>query len=216
MPQVPSCKAEMADAPLESMASTRGPRPSDLRLRKMLVALMAVAILFGLATWGGWVKRDAVLYLSVAVVAVVFSSAARHTLLGVWAIFMSFCLGLILADIIFGRYPVANVNPRSVWLFTPLLLSSAAFLRGYTRATAWSLVISLVLIELFIVAVPIYGHGCSTLFQALAPEYREKVFKSLQDLFPIQRWYIVAPWLLGIVAGEVILRRRKPSSNVSQ
>ena len=51
-------------------------------LRRMFIATTAVAAVFGLAVWGGWVHSDAVVYLSIAVVAAVFSSIARRTLLG--------------------------------------------------------------------------------------------------------------------------------------
>ena len=90
------------------------------------------------------------------------------------------------------------------------------FLRLCARATAWSLVASLVMIELFITAVIIYTYGCPTLFQALTPEYREGVFHHFLTWFPEQRWYIAAPWLLGIVVGETVTRLRKPSSGASE
>ena len=65
-------------------------------LRRMFIATTAVAAVFGLAVWGGWVHSDAVVYLSIAVVAAVFSSIARRTLLGgcvILALWLSFVLG---------------------------------------------------------------------------------------------------------------------------
>jgi hypothetical protein len=118
-----------------------------------------------------------------------------------------------LASFLFGS---GRTEQTDVWIFAPLVIFSAVLLRAYIRADGWSLLGSLLLIELFIVAIIIYTYGCPMLHYALAAEYREGVFHHFLEYFPEQRWYIAAPWLLGIVVGEVIVRCRKPSSSQSE
>jgi hypothetical protein len=193
--------------------------PNSLRwrfsLRQMFVAVAGIAILFGWVTWDGWVKSDAVAYLSIAFLASVFSRGARRAVVGACVIFVAFLFSAFLADFVFGPHCRA-INPLAllVWAFVPILFLSAVVLRLYARATVWSLLGSLILIELYIAAMIIYSCGCITLFQALASEYH--VLNRFPEKFPEQRWYIIAPWLLGTVAGEIIARRRKPSSGVPQ
>ena len=184
-------------------------------LRRMFIATTAVAILFAFAAWGGWVKSDAVVYLAIAVLTGVFWRAARHALIGAGMILGACWLAAFLAESI-SHYPGRTFDPRAVWIFAPLVFSSAALLRACARANVWSLLGSLLLIELFIVAIIIYTYGCPMLHCALAAEYREGVFHHFLECFPEQRWYIAAPWLLGIVVGEIILRRRKPSGGERQ
>ncbi len=183
----------------------------------MFVAITAVAILFGLAAWGGWVKSDAVVYLAIAVLAGVFWRAARHALIGTVMILGALWLTAFLAELIFSPSRGGSDNLRFIWIFTPLVLSSAVILRTWLRATAWSLIGSLVLVELFIAAVIIYLWGGSILLQTIATEYRDSTFRSFLSMhFSEQRWYIATPWLLGIAVGEIIVRRRKPSGGEPQ
>ena len=200
------------------LPSEENPTPAPSRwqfsLRQMFAATTAVAILFGVAASGGWVQSDAVVYLAMAILTGVFWRAARHALIGAGMIVGAFCLAEWVAESISPS--AAMFHPWVVWIFPPLVFSSAAFLRACTRATIWSLIGSLVLIELFIVAGIIHRSGCPTLFQALTAKYREDVFNDCLDYFPGQRWYIAAPWLFGIVVGEIIARRRKPSGDEPQ
>jgi hypothetical protein len=186
-------------------------------LRQMFAAITGIAILLGCATWGGWIKSDAVVYLSIAILAGVFSRAARRCLLGACTILGTCFLVGFMSEYVFG--PTGDrvgVDPRAVWTFALVSLYFAALLRVFTRATAWSLIGSLLLIELFIVAIIIYTYGCRMLHCALAAKYREGVFDHFLIWFPEQRWYIAAPWLLGIVAGEITVRRQKPSGGGGQ
>ena len=97
------------------------PEPSRLQeircrrfsLRRMLAATTGVAAVFGLAAWGGWVRSDAVAYLSIAVVAAVFSPAARRVLLGGCVILGTFWLAMVLGEIAFGPGGRLTPNPRS-------------------------------------------------------------------------------------------------------
>jgi len=199
----------MSVEPSETNATTPDRNRWQFSLRRMFVATTAVAIVFGLAAWGGWVKSDAVVYLAIAVLAGVFWSAARRALLGACAILGAFSLGWILGAAIFGP-PGHGVPPGLLWTPAVPLAASAALMRVFTRANALSLVVSLVLIEVSFVAFIIYhDFGFSTLFQALEPEHRTVVLRVIVGFFPEQRWYIAVPWLLGIVLGEVLARHRK-------
>jgi hypothetical protein len=206
-------KAEMAKAHTESATSLPERSRRQFSLGRIFVATTAVAILISLASWGGWVKSDAVVYLSIAAVAGVFWSAARRALLGACAILGAIWLAGFFSDFVFGQPPGRFIAPPgAIWIFEALMAALAASLRLYTRANALSLVASLMLIELLIVAIIVYTYGCSTLFQALESEHRPWVFRHFLTWFPEQRWYIVAPWLLGIVAGEILARTRKPTT----
>jgi hypothetical protein len=194
----------------EHVPSVAQHNPWQFSLRRMFVATTALAMLFGLAKWGGWIESDAVVYLAIAVLAAVFWRAARQALLGACTILGAAWLVLVLSEVSFGSSSGRGCYKQGVWIFSPLLLfSSAVFLRVVVRVPVWRLVGSLVLIELFITAIIVYTYGCSTLLQALATEYREGVVDHFLMWFPEQRWYIAAPWLLGIVVGEAVVRRRK-------
>jgi hypothetical protein len=206
----------MATAVPANRESPKGHR-WQFSLRQMFVAITGVAILLGWASWGGWVKSDAVVYLAIAVLAGVLSRAARRCLLGACTILGTCVLVGFMSEYVFG--PTGDrvgVDLRAVWIFALVSLYFAALLRVFTRATAWSLMGSLLLIELFIVAIIIYTYGCPTLHCALVAKYREGVFDHFLTWFPEQRWYIAAPWLLGIVVGEIIVRRRKTSGGQRQ
>ncbi len=115
-------------------------------LRRMFVATTAVAILFSLASWGGWVKSDAVVYLSVALLAAVFSAAARRVILGACVIVGAFLIALILGGTVFdfGR---DSWNPVVVWILATFLATSAAFTRMYEGVNTWSLIAAMMLTE---------------------------------------------------------------------
>lgn len=178
-------------------------------LRRMLAATTAVATVLGLATWGGWIRTDAVVYLSIAVMAATFSSPARRALLGGCVILGAFWLACVLGQIVFGAHG-RMVDPRSMRVFAGLLTLSAMFLRLYTKAGACSLTASLVLAQLFTAIVIVYTYGCPTLFEAFASENREYVLLHLRGNFPTdQQLLIVPPWLTGIVLGEILTRYKK-------
>ena len=196
------------------------PEPSQLQkvgrwqfsLRRMFAATTAVATVLGLATWGGWVQSDAVVYLSMAVVAAVFSSTARRVLLGSCVILGASWLAMILGEMLFGNYGRFGVHPRSFWIIAGFLTASAVILRRFTKAGPFSLVASLVLAEVFVAIVIVYTCGYPTLFEAFDSEHREFVLLHLRGWFPtVQQWLIVVPWLTGIVLGEVLTRRKKAS-----
>ena len=188
------------------------PRTANKRgqftLCRMFVAMIAVAILFGVAAAGGWVKSDTVVYLTIAIIAGVFSRAARRALLGACTILAAFWLALFLGDMAFGLHG-RSVDPRAAWIFAGLLVAAAVFLRLCTRASALSLVASLILVELFVIAVLIYLYGCPTLFSVLTVEDRTAFFVWLRMHFVEQRWYIAAPWLIGVVLGEIVASRQR-------
>jgi hypothetical protein len=206
---------------METVAAANRESPNGRRwqfsIRQMFAAITGIAILLGWASWGGWVQSDAVVYLSIAVLAGVFLRTARRCLLGACTILGTCFLVGFMSECVFG--PTGDrigVDLRAVWIFALVSLSFAVLLRVFTRATAWSLVGSLLLIELFLVAIIIYTYGCPMLHCALAAKYREGVVDHFLIWFPEQRWYIAAPWLLGIAIGEIIVRRRKPSGGGRQ
>jgi hypothetical protein len=204
-------------------------------LRQMFAATIGIAIVFGCASWGGWVKSDAVAYLSMAVLAGVFLRGTRPCLLGACAILGIFWLTGALAGLWAGtvtvsvvssssspswQVSVSNLNLRTMWLTAPLTLYLAAYLRANSRCSFRSLVLSLALMELFIAAIIVYTCGYSTLFELLWFQNRTLFFQKgllqqcFAERFSAQFWYFVMPWLLGIVFGEIIARRRKPSGGV--
>lgn len=196
--------------------SRKLPSPlSRLRLwqcatRQILIATTGIAAVLGLAKWGGWIHSDAVVYVSMAVAATVFSAKARRTLLGACAIVGAFWLAAVLCDLQFGtpkgRF---DVDPRAFQVFAALLTFIAMFLRRDTRATRLSLIASLLLAELFVAIVIVYTYGCPTLFEAFRSDHRQNVFKHVQSYFPgIQQIWIVVPWLVGVVLGDILARRK--------
>ncbi len=180
-------------------------------LRRMFVATTAVAVLLSLASWGGWVKSDAVVYLSIAVLAAVFSAAARQRIWARAPFWRASCLAGILRAAFLHPAPVRGiVDPEEWWIFSTTLVVSAGLMRTYTRASASSLLTSLALFELFMAGVAIYAYGCPTLFDALSPRHRLSLSIHFAGNFPlVEQWFIVPPWLAGIVAGEILSRRRK-------
>jgi hypothetical protein len=214
----------MAEPPTDSSASPPDRSRWQFSLRRMFVATTAIAVLFSVASSGGWVKSDVVLYLSAAVLAGVFSRNARRCLLRACVLFGIIYLtahlehlmrpprfGFFLEDVDFGRLePCSTVS---------LVFCLAVFLRAYSRAKIWSLAGALVVAELLIMAA-IFGmlrreYGCSTLcdlcFGSAVPSEGPEAFTRLHfwAQFAGQRWYIAAPWLLGIVMGEILVRLRK-------
>ena len=67
--------------------------------------------------------------------------------------------------------------------------------------------------------------GCDTLYQLLAEagtydggrlSYANDLLGILADRLSVQAPYTVAPWFLGIIAGEIVVRYRKPSGGERQ
>jgi len=189
------------------------PHRWQFSLRQMFAAITGIAIVFGLAAWGGWVKSDAVVYLSIAVLIDVLLRATRSALLGACVILGAFWIAIILPQLVFGPG-----NPESVWIFFVLTMASSGLLRMYTRASVWSLLTSLVLIEILIGAVVVYEYGCPTLFQSFAAEKRAYVFQHFRDSFPsvAEHLLIAGPWLAGIVLGTIFARWRKSGNDREQ
>lgn len=175
-------------------------------LRQMIAATTAVAAVLSLSAWGGWIHSDAVAYLSIALVAAVFSSTARRALLGGCVIVGAFWLAMVLGHAAFGARG-RGLDPRFLWIFAVLLTPSATILRLCTKAGAVSLATSLLLSEIFAAIVIVYTYGCPTLLEAFARENRHYVLQHLRGNFftTDQQWLIVAPWLAGIVLGEVVI-----------
>jgi hypothetical protein len=207
----------VTEPPIESTTSMPERSRWQFSLRRMFVATTAIAILLSLASWGGWVRSDAVVYLSILVLGGVFSAATRRAILGACSIVAALWLAVVFGQIAFG--PASGrlgVNPESLWIFALLLVAAATLLRLYTRTSAWPLMASLILIEMLIAAVVIYTYGCPTLFQAFSPDNRRYVLIHFRGNFPIvQQLFIVMPWLFGIVLGEVLTRRRKSGHDQS-
>ena len=201
--------------PHESNVNGAPCKPWQSSLLRMFVATTLVALVFACAAWGGWVKSDAPVYLAIAVLAGVFSATARWALLGAFAILTSFWIAASLSGLIFGPNG-RSLDPRSAWIFAALLVVSAALLRVCGRSGAVPFLASLLLIELFIAAVVIYTYGHSTLFAGFATEDRQYLIQHFRRHFCEQRWYIVAPWLLGIAVGEAIGGLRKMRRSASR
>ena len=62
----------MSVDPIEENAATPERSRWQFSLRRMFVATTAVAVVFSVAAWGGWAKRDAAVYLAIAVLAGIF------------------------------------------------------------------------------------------------------------------------------------------------
>jgi hypothetical protein len=199
----------MDTASLKVLKPTQELGRYQFSLRRMFVATTAVAAVFGLAAWGGWVHSDAVVYLSIAVLASVFSSTARRTLLGSCVILGAFWISLLLGGLVFG-YHGRGVGQGAFWIFAGLLTVFAMILRLYTKAGAFSLVTSLLLTEIFTAMMIVYISAYPTLFEAFANnEHRAVVLVRLRGNFPIdEQWLIVVPWLAGIVFGEILARQK--------
>lgn len=177
--------------------------------RHLLAATTGVALVFGMAAWGGWGTSDAVVYLSIVVVTAVFSPTARRVLLGSLTILAAFWLADRLGAMLFGRRG-RWVDPRSLWVFAAFLAISATILVRYTKAGALSLVASLLLIEVFLAIVIVYTYGCPTLFEAFDNEHRAFVLQHLQHHFlTAPHGWIIAPWFMGIGLGELWTRHRQ-------
>jgi hypothetical protein len=214
------------------LASPENPTPSRSRwqfsLRQMLTAITGIAILLGWAAWDQWRCSHAVTCLSIAFLASIFSRTARRVSVGAcFVVLVIWMAGVLryLTAIHFGTLlsDPDRVDPVSLCLSTLLILCFAAFLRANCRVRCWVLVGSLVLIELFVAAVILdaAGQSCtgSASFDVLrfnCAEQRDQIRADwirdvLVDHLFKQGWYIAAPWLLGIVIGGIIVRRRKPS-----
>lgn len=206
--------------PHESNANGTPRKPWQFSLRRMFVATTLVALVFSCAAAGGWVKSDAPVYLTIAVLAGVFWSAARRALLGAGTIFVAFWLAIIFGQIAFGpargRF---GLHPDALWIFVVLEVVSSVLVRRYALASAWSLLASLVVFEIFLAAeVIIYNCYCPYLFQAFAAENRGRVFVELRDDFFVAGaqlaivLFIVVPWLAGIAIAEILARAKKPTT----
>jgi hypothetical protein len=209
----------MAITPPENTPSPPERSRWQFSLRQMFAAVTGVAIVFALAAWGGWIKSDAVIYLSLAVLIGVFLPITRWALSGACATISAFWLALLLGHIFFGLgLGPLRATPESIWIFFLLIVTSSGALRVYTRVSVWSLLVSLVLIEVLIGAVVIYTYGCPTLFQAFAAEHRAGVFQDLCGNFPPLGVHllIAGPWLSGIVLGTIFLRWRKSGKDRDQ
>jgi hypothetical protein len=188
-------------------------------LRQMFVATTGVAVVFSLAAWGGWVQSDAVVYLASVAFASAFSRAARQVLVGACIILAALWPTGFLTHIACSPYWGSGVFAMPLWIAVPIIFYFATFLRANCYATVWSLIGSLILAELLIVALIVHSCGYSTLIQALGRESqqywlpRELTLPGrFSSLFPKQAWYVAVPWLIGTLLGEVVARRRKSGS----
>lgn len=178
-------------------------------LRRMFVATAGVAVVLGLAAWGGWIHSDATAYLSIVMAAAVMFSRVRRVVLGGCAILIAWWLAMVLAELLFGIQGRGG-NPRGYWIFACILAFFAVVLRTCTKAGTVSLVGSLLLAEAFTAIVIVYTYGYPTLFQALGGERRAYVLQHLRGNFPVrEQWLIVPPWLGGIVLGGLLSQLRR-------
>jgi hypothetical protein len=200
-------------------------------LRQMFVATTGVAILLGWAAWNGWGKTDAVVYLSIAILAGAFSRAARQCLLLAVIVFVELWLTGVWGHLTRGPemgliLDYKGIWQPALWWSALILFCLATCLRAQSRIAFWHLAASLVLVELFITAELLCAAGrscgCSDLHEALGfrnvdPSYQARtdfIWSYFSGTFYEQLMYIVAPWLFGIAVGEIIARRRKPSGDV--
>jgi hypothetical protein len=193
----------------ESEHSSPKSRPWQFGLRRIFVATTAVAVVMGLAASSGLNDAGAMLCLVAGTFVSVFSTSARKAILGVCAI-VGALWGACALDGRIGHLFIAGpIAPSgSVWIFVAVLVALAASIRLVLRASAWSMVASLVLAELSIAVVLISAFSNRSLFQTIASE---DFLSSFLDGLRNQQWYIAAPWLLGVVIGEIIVRRRRAS-----
>jgi hypothetical protein len=218
----------------EMPPSSVGPPKShywQFNLRQMFAAITGIAILFGWAAWGGWAHGHVVVYLSVVLVAGILSRAVRRLLMGAClVVLVIWVTGVLrhLTEMHLGLYFGGGIDPIALCLSILLVLFSAVFLRAKSHITIWALAGSLIFVELFVAAAILdEGRLCfggSRLFDVLgfngtdqiAQIRAEWIRQLLVHHLLNQRWYIVAPWLVGIVVGEIIVRRRKPSGDEPQ
>jgi hypothetical protein len=207
MTQVPNGKADTATTDSTTKESPNG-HPWQFSLSQMFAATTGVAIMFGLAAWGGWVQTDAAAYLSIAVLLGVFLPTTRWSLLGTCAILGVYWLAIIVSTFLYGP---EIVSPTSIGIVFLLLTISSGLLRVHAHASAWSLAISLILFEVVTGAMVVYECGCPTLFQALAPGKRALVFLYLCSNSPplADHLLVAGPWLAGIGLGTIYVRWRK-------
>ena len=204
----------------------------QFRLRQLFAAIAGIAILLGWASWGGWVNGHVVVYLSMVLLAGIYSRAARRLLMGAClVILVIWVTGVLrhLTEIHFGLYFGGDrIDPIALFVSTLLVLCCATFLRANLRISIWALAGSLILVELFVAAAILDEGGLSfqgsRLFDVLGFNGSDQIDQIradwlrqvLVDHLLKQRWYIAAPWLLGIVIGEIIVHRRKPSGGEQQ
>jgi hypothetical protein len=194
----------------------------------MFAATTAVAVVFGLAAWNGWAETDMPVYVSLVVVLAVFWRPARQALLGVCLLLIPLWITGLLGYItnfgptIVNWFSLDRFRPHALWISIPLACYCAAFLRANFYATARSLIGSVILIEVFIAIAIACFCGYYRMYQLIGFQNRDDVYREwlLRNVFPSwfpgQLWYIAAPWLLGIVVGEIIVRHRKPSGSERQ
>jgi hypothetical protein len=162
----------------------------------------------------------------------IFAHRARRVLIGaclvVFVIWMTGVLGHV-TEVHMGLY-LGPDRPELLALCLSILLipTFAVFLRTNCCIRPWELFASLVLVELFVAAAILDANGqgqrhaallevlkfnCANHVDQVLADWNRQV---LEYHFLKQRWYIAAPWLLGIFVGEIILRRRKPGGGQRQ
>jgi hypothetical protein len=212
----------------EQASPTRG--RWQFSLRQMFAAVTGIALVLGWAKWQGQIESATTIYLSIAVLAGVFSRAARQALVGSCFVISVIWITGVLDEITIVRMGVIlsqGIDPSTLLWSTLLVLCAATSLRANFRIGIWTLAGSFVLIELFVTAAifdsVLRSFHLSTLNEVLGfgndrrTEIVARLFRgSMKYHFLKQRWYIAAPWLLGIVVGEVIVRRRSASESVRQ
>jgi Na+/citrate or Na+/malate symporter len=193
-------------------------------LRRMFVATTAVAVIFGLAAWKRLAQTDLPVYVSLVVVLAVFWRPARQALTGACVLLIPLGITGLLGEITDSgpTMIVLLFQPPALWISILLVFYGAAYLRANLYATAWSLIGSVVLIELFIAMAIACSCHYYRVYQLVGFQNRDGVYREwllrqfFLNRFPGQLWYIVTPWLLGIVVGEIVARRRKPSGSDRQ
>ena len=178
--------------------------------RHLLAATTGVALVLGLAAWGGWLRSDAVIYSSLALLGGVFSVTLRRVLVGSCVLVGDFGIAMVFGGWLFGLVS-CGVDLRFLWIFAGFSLLSAMLLPRYTKAGPFSLLASLLVAETFVALVIVYVYGGPTLLEAFDRSNRAMVLGRFHDIFPaFLHWWIVGPWLAGIVLREILVQSRRP------
>jgi hypothetical protein len=183
----------------ESPLGTKEPDSSrwQFSLKRICLAMAAVAVVYGLAYWGGWACGCTAAFFAAIACAAVFSPTVRSALLGDGILIAAIGLSLPFAGILFGMNWHEYFDRNTFWVFSFFFFAAAFLGRIVARLSFSSLVLSLLLAEIYSAVSLVDPTSdflrCAVLFQA-------------KDMWCMEQFYFIAPWLLGAGIGESIVR----------